>query len=113
MALELEKGSVQNAVYADTENPHHNVRVVEGAAPGGGDLLIVAGEEHDQGITPESYQDVYIKYDIVYFMSSLSGHYLLLIQSVFLHGSDIREHSACFVVSSALLSFQIRCDCAV
>lgn len=61
VALELEKGSVQNAVYADTENPHHNVRVVEGAAPGGGDLLIVAGEEHDQGITPESYQDVYIK----------------------------------------------------
>ncbi|DBB18648.1 TPA: hypothetical protein ACH3X3_000265 [Trebouxia sp. C0006] len=61
VALEIAKGSVKNAVYADTEDPHHSVRVVEGASGGGGDLLVVAGEEHDQGISPESYTDVYNK----------------------------------------------------
>ena len=64
VALEIESGSVKNAVYADTEDPHHNVRVVEGGAAGGGDLLVVAGEEHDQGISPESYTDVYARYPV-------------------------------------------------
>ena len=61
VALEVAKGSVKNAVYVDTEDPHHSVRVVEGGAAGGGDLLVVAGEEHDQGISPESYTDAYNK----------------------------------------------------
>ena len=61
VALDIAKASVKNAVYADTEDPHHSVRVVEGASGGGGDLLVVAGEEHDQGISPESYTDVYNK----------------------------------------------------
>ncbi len=61
VALEVAKGSVKNAVYADTKDPHHNVRVVEGGSARGGDLLVVAGEEHDQGISPESYTDVYNK----------------------------------------------------
>lgn len=50
---------MQNAVYCDTEDPHHSVRVVEGGAAGGGDLLVVSGEEHDQGIRPEAYVNVY------------------------------------------------------
>ena len=59
MSLEIPKGAVQNAVYCDTEDPHHSVRVVEGGAAGGGDLLVVSGEEHDQGIRPEAYVNVY------------------------------------------------------
>lgn len=59
MALEVEQGSVQNAVYEDTEEPQHSVRLVEGGAAGGGDLLLVSGEEHDQGIVPEAYKDAY------------------------------------------------------
>lgn len=59
VSLEIPKGSVQNAVYCDTEDPHHSVRVVEGGAAGGGDLLVVSGEEHDQGIRPEAYINVY------------------------------------------------------
>ncbi len=61
VALGIPKGSVKNAVYADTEDPHHSARVVEGASAGVQDLLVVSGEEHDQGISPESYTDVYNK----------------------------------------------------
>ncbi len=63
---------MKNAVYADTEDPHHNARVVEAGAAGGGDLLIVAGEEHDQGITPESYTDVYTRCTAVYCIGALA-----------------------------------------
>lgn len=59
MTLEIPKGSVKKAVYCDTADPHHSVRVTEGGAAGGGDLLVVSGEEHDQGITPQAYTDVY------------------------------------------------------
>ena len=58
----MERGSVQNAVYVDMEDPYHSVRVVEGGSPSGQDLLVVSGEEHDQGIKPEKYQDSYGRY---------------------------------------------------
>ena len=50
---------VEKALYFDAEDPHHSVRVVEGGAAGGQDLLVVSGEEHDQGINPGDYTDVY------------------------------------------------------
>ena len=59
MTLQIPKGSVQKAVFCDTQEPHHTVRVVEGAGTGAGDLLVVSGEEHDQGIKPEAYTNVY------------------------------------------------------
>ena len=59
MTLEIPPGSVKNAVYCDTADPHYSVRVAEGGAAGGGDLLVVSGEEHDQGIAPQAYKDVY------------------------------------------------------
>ena len=59
IALEVEKASVTNAIYVDGGDPCHSVRVVEGGSPSGQDLLIVSGEEHDQGIKPEKYSDSY------------------------------------------------------
>ena len=59
VALEAERGSVRNAVYVDMEDPYHSVRVVEGGSPSGQDLLVVSGEEHDQGIRTDSYHDAY------------------------------------------------------
>ena len=59
IALEIEAASVTSAIYVDGEDPCHSARVVEGGSPSGQDLLIVSGEEHDQGIKPEKYQDAY------------------------------------------------------
>ena len=62
VTLEVPKGSVQNAIFCDAADPHHSVRVAEGGGAGGGDLLVVSGEEHDQGISPEAYTNVYDRY---------------------------------------------------
>lgn len=69
VTLEIPKGSVQNAIFCDTADPHHSVRVAEGGAAGGGDLLVVSGEEHDQGISPETYTNVYDRYELAVLIS--------------------------------------------
>lgn len=58
ITLSVPKGSVRKGVYFDTVNPHHSVRLVEGG-DGRKDLLLVSGEEHDQGIKPEEYADYF------------------------------------------------------
>ncbi len=58
ITLSVPKGSVRKGVYFDTANPHHSVRLVEGG-DGRKDLLLVSGEEHDQGIKPEEYADYF------------------------------------------------------
>lgn len=74
VTLEIPKGSVQNAIFCDTADPHHSVRVAEGGAAGGEDLLVVSGEEHDQGISPEAYTDVYDRCELVQVVSITSVH---------------------------------------
>jgi glycine/D-amino acid oxidase-like deaminating enzyme/nitrite reductase/ring-hydroxylating ferredoxin subunit len=46
VALEVPTGGVPHALYWDTEDPYHYVRVCEGE---GTDLLIVGGEDHKTG----------------------------------------------------------------
>lgn len=58
ITLSVPKGSVRKGVYFDTATPHHSVRLVEGG-DGHKDLLLVSGEEHDQGIKPEEYADYF------------------------------------------------------
>jgi len=47
LAAEIRAGSVRKALYWDMESPYHYVRVAQAA--GGGDLLIVGGEDHPTG----------------------------------------------------------------
>lgn len=47
MAFELKKGFLDDALYWDTLNPYHYVRLASG--PDGKDLLIVGGEDHKSG----------------------------------------------------------------
>lgn len=47
MAFELEHGLVDDALYWDTLDPYHYVRLTAGS--GGKDLLIVGGEDHKTG----------------------------------------------------------------
>ncbi len=49
VALRVPAGSVPAALYWDTEDPYHYIRVVAGAATGGADLLVVGGEDHKTG----------------------------------------------------------------
>lgn len=49
---------MRKGIYFDTANPHHAVRLIEGG-DGRKDLLLVSGEEHDQGIKPEEYADYF------------------------------------------------------
>lgn len=58
ITLSVPKNSVRKGVYFDTAEPHHSVRLVEGG-DGRKDLLLVSGEEHDQGIKPEEYADYF------------------------------------------------------
>ena len=58
VTFSVPKGSVRKGIYFDTANPHHSVRLVEGG-DGRKDLLLVSGEEHDQGIKPEEYADYF------------------------------------------------------
>ena len=70
IALEIEAASVTSAIYVDGGDPCHSARVVEKGSPSGQDLLIVSGEEHDQGIKPEKYQDAYGRSDRHFFSQS-------------------------------------------
>ena len=58
ITLSVPKGSVRKGIYFDTANPHHAVRLIEGG-DGRKDLLLISGEEHDQGIKPEEYADYF------------------------------------------------------
>ena len=62
ITLSVPRGSVRKGVYFDTAEPHHSVRLVEGG-DGRKDLLLVSGEEHDQGIKPEEYADYFGRSD--------------------------------------------------
>jgi glycine/D-amino acid oxidase-like deaminating enzyme/nitrite reductase/ring-hydroxylating ferredoxin subunit len=42
-------GAVPRALYWDTADPYHYVRLQPGAGPGGADVLIVGGEDHKTG----------------------------------------------------------------
>lgn len=64
------------------EDPYHSVRVVEGGAPSGRDLLIVSGEEHDQGIRTDSYHDAYGRYKSVMHAANASVLPQLLVHKV-------------------------------
>jgi len=48
VGIDVPKGSVPNALYWDTEDPYHYVRVHPGAGDAA-DLLIVGGEDHKTG----------------------------------------------------------------
>jgi glycine/D-amino acid oxidase-like deaminating enzyme/nitrite reductase/ring-hydroxylating ferredoxin subunit len=48
MAFEIEHGLVDDALYWDTLDPYHYVRLTAGSA--GTDLLIVGGEDHKTGV---------------------------------------------------------------
>ena len=61
ITLSVPKGAVRKGIYFDTANPHHSVRLVEGG-DGRNDLLLVSGEEHDQGIKPDEYADYFGRY---------------------------------------------------
>ena len=58
----MPKGSVRKGIYFDTADPHHTVRLIEGG-DGRKDLLLVSGEEHDQGIKPEEFADYFGRWD--------------------------------------------------
>ena len=58
ITLSVPKGSVRKGIYFDTASPHHSVRLIEGG-DGRKDLLLVSGEEHDQGIKPEEFADYF------------------------------------------------------
>lgn len=47
MGFEIERGSLADALYWDTEDPYHYVRLTSGAE--GKDILIVGGEDHKTG----------------------------------------------------------------
>ena len=49
VTLRVAKGSVPDALYWDTPDPYHYLRLQPGAAEGGDDLLIVGGEDHKTG----------------------------------------------------------------
>jgi len=49
VGLEVLKGSVPPALYWDTEDPYHYIRVRPAADGQGADLLIVGGEDHKTG----------------------------------------------------------------
>ncbi|MEX2270975.1 MAG: FAD-dependent oxidoreductase [Vicinamibacterales bacterium] len=46
VGMPVPAGSVEPALYWDTEEPFHYVRLLPGGAPGGADVLIVGGEDH-------------------------------------------------------------------
>lgn len=50
IGIKVPKGSVQDALYWDTENPYHYVRIEEYDADS--DMLIVGGEDHRVGLLP-------------------------------------------------------------
>lgn len=56
---------MRKGIYFDTANPHHAVRLIEGG-DGRKDLLLVSGEEHDQGIKPEEYADYFGRWNPSY-----------------------------------------------
>ena len=58
ITLSVPKGSVRKGIYFDTASPHHAVRLIQGG-DGRKDLLLVSGEEHDQGIKPEEFADYF------------------------------------------------------
>ena len=45
-------------MYFDTAQPNHTVRLIEGGF-GKQDLLLVSGEDHDQGIKPTEFADYF------------------------------------------------------
>lgn len=47
MAFDIERGLIEDALYWDTLDPYHYVRLTRG--PGDKDLLIVGGEDHKSG----------------------------------------------------------------
>ena len=56
IAIPIEKGSIENAQYSDTEDPYHYTRVLtnnypEFEVPSTHDILIVGGEDHRVGVT--------------------------------------------------------------
>lgn len=61
ITLTVLRNSVRKGIYFDTAQPHHSVRVIEGGA-GRQDLLLVSGEDHDQGIKPSEFADYYGRY---------------------------------------------------
>lgn len=61
VTLTIPRNSVRKGIYFDTAQPHHSVRVIEGGA-GRQDLLLVSGEDHDQGIKPSEFADYYGRY---------------------------------------------------
>ena len=46
VGMPIAAGSIEAALYWDTADPFHYVRVLPDAAPGGDDVLIVGGEDH-------------------------------------------------------------------
>jgi nitrite reductase/ring-hydroxylating ferredoxin subunit len=49
VARAIAAGAVPRALYWDTADPYHYVRLQPGAGPGGADVLIVGGEDHKTG----------------------------------------------------------------
>ena len=92
ITLSVPKGSVRKGIYFDTANPHHAVRLLEGG-DGRKDLLLVSGEEHDQGIKPEEYADYFGRCSPSYICLCPGLGQVLCVFAV-----------ACFVIS---------CDCIV
>ena len=49
-------GSVERALYWDTPDPYHYVRLQRARIPGAGDMLIVGGEDHKTGQAEDQHQ---------------------------------------------------------
>ena len=56
VGLRIPRGSVPKALYWDTGNPYHYVRVHPMSEDFGGDLLIVGGEDHKTGQSDDTAQ---------------------------------------------------------
>ena len=52
IGVEIPSGIVEDALYWDTADPYHYVRL-EQSRKGGNDILLVGGEDHKTGQFPE------------------------------------------------------------
>jgi glycine/D-amino acid oxidase-like deaminating enzyme/nitrite reductase/ring-hydroxylating ferredoxin subunit len=52
MAFTIPRGAIPDALYWDTHDPYHYVRLAPG--PGSDDYLIVGGEDHKSGVTDDA-----------------------------------------------------------
>ena len=59
IGLEVQRGAVPTALYWDTREPYHYVRLMDPAAPGDTDVLIVGGEDHKTGQAKGPEEDAF------------------------------------------------------